>query len=609
MQEKAVRALLIDEDTEYGPVIQKMLGPASGVWLQSAVSLEAGLEALGRGAVDLILMEPAFSGSQGIEAFQKVHAACPELPIIILTQYDIKTFAFEVMRSGAQDYLLKSEVDQKLLARVINHAIERKQSERALRASEERFRQVAEATSEAVVINKRGRIQAVNTAFTAMFGYGSDEVIGLTLQEFVLPQYRALLGRIVQEGNEKTTECTFTRKDRSTFHTEVRGKEIPYHGETANVTAIRDITERKQLEQLKDEFVSTVSHELRTPLAVIREGVSQIVDGLHGQTTQDQKEILSMTLANIDRLRRIINDLLDISKIEVGKMELRRELVDMAALVREVAALFKVPAKNKGLEIREDLPKEKVEVYADRDKMIQVFNNLFGNALKFTEKGRVGVSLVNRERVLECAVSDTGKGISERDLPRVFSKFQQFGRSEGGGEKGTGLGLAITKAIVEMHQGKIRVESRLEEGTRFIFTLPKCPVQEVFKEYVNRGLKSAGREKLPLSVIVFDLENLDQLRQTMSPERVQEVTGNLEDVIRRRVRAETDVLTRNGSTILTVLPGMSRETAVKLASEVRWTYDVYLAQEGLDGETALISKVASFPEDGQNGEDLISRVL
>jgi signal transduction histidine kinase len=239
------------------------------------------------------------------------------------------------------------------------------------------------------------------------------------------------------------------------------------------VILVRDITPEKEIDRLKSEFLSAVSHELRTPLTTIRESVSQVLDGILGATTAEQREFLTICLNDIDRLTRIINDLLDISKIEARKVQLRKSETDVVALVRGVCASFASRVRDKGLEIRTDFSGEKIEAFIDRDKIIQVFTNLVGNSLKFTARGYISISVRDADESVECVVSDTGRGISDEDLPKVFSKFQQFGRECGPGEKGTGLGLSIAKEIVELHRGKMRVESTLNEGTRFIFFLPK----------------------------------------------------------------------------------------------------------------------------------------
>lgn len=236
--------------------------------------------------------------------------------------------------------------------------------------------------------------------------------------------------------------------------------------------------ELQKLDQLKSDFVNAVSHELRTPLTTIREVISQVLDGILGATTSEQREFLSICLEDVDRLKRIIDDLLDISKLEAGKVQLNKEEVDIVSLAKAVIATFYPKAKLKNLEIREKFPDEKALAYVDKDSIIQVFTNLIGNAFKFTEKGSIEISVTDNPEYVECCVADTGRGISEDDLPKVFSKFQQFNRMDGPGEKGTGLGLSISKSIIDLHRGKMWVESKLNQGTKFIFTLPKQNIKE-----------------------------------------------------------------------------------------------------------------------------------
>lgn len=228
----------------------------------------------------------------------------------------------------------------------------------------------------------------------------------------------------------------------------------------------------KEMARVKDEFVALVSHELRTPLAVIREGTSQILEGIGGEITLDQRQTLQMTLKNVDRLKDLIEDLLDISKIEAGKMPVVPERFDFSELIREVRDSFLNRAAEKGLTLEARLPSQPLSVYADRERIRQALVNLIGNAIKFTDRGGVSVSLEESRGWLLCSVSDTGHGIAPEHLPRLFQKFQQFQRTRGNGEKGTGLGLAICKGIVELHGGRIQAESRVSQGTTIRFLLP-----------------------------------------------------------------------------------------------------------------------------------------
>ena len=229
----------------------------------------------------------------------------------------------------------------------------------------------------------------------------------------------------------------------------------------------------QKLSELKDEFIANVSHELRTPMAIIREGVSQTLEGVCGKPTPQQTETLGVALRNIDRLGRLIEDLLDISRIEAGKAAVFKEVFDLREVIQETCAIFQPKARERGLRLAHRLPGGQVMVHADREKLAQIFINLVENAVKFTKSGSVEIAAEEREGEVRCSVSDTGPGITRGDLPKLFQKFQQFERVVRSGEKGTGLGLAICKGIVELHGGKIWAESESGKGSRFLFTIPR----------------------------------------------------------------------------------------------------------------------------------------
>lgn len=234
----------------------------------------------------------------------------------------------------------------------------------------------------------------------------------------------------------------------------------------------------QKLDKRKSELISIASHELRTPLSIIKHGIALVLDEICGPINPDQKKCLSIVQRNVNRMTRIIDAILDMAKIENGKITLEKKLFNVIALAKEVGLEYNLLIQQKGLELKESYSSERIEVFADQDKIKGIFHNLIDNALKFTEKGHLEILITEKEKEIEYSVVDSGRGIGEKDLPKVFEKFQQFGRPPGTGEKGTGLGLAITKAIVELHGGKIWVESELGKGTKFIFTLPKAKSEE-----------------------------------------------------------------------------------------------------------------------------------
>ncbi|MDD5730894.1 MAG: ATP-binding protein, partial [Candidatus Omnitrophica bacterium] len=238
--------------------------------------------------------------------------------------------------------------------------------------------------------------------------------------------------------------------------------------------ALRDVTKEREIDQMKNEFVSLVSHELRTPMAAIKGSTDNILDGITGELNPVQKESLLIIKRNIDRLNRLISDLLDISRIEAGKILLNKKSIDIAALINEAAGLFQESAKEKNLTLSVSFANGLPWIEADPDKITQVITNLLGNALKFTPAG--GKITVNASKNTDCVtieVKDSGLGVPQDELTKIFDKFYQVKSQDGQVKaKGTGLGLPISKGIVEKHGGKIWAESELGRGSKFSFTLP-----------------------------------------------------------------------------------------------------------------------------------------
>jgi signal transduction histidine kinase len=248
---------------------------------------------------------------------------------------------------------------------------------------------------------------------------------------------------------------------------------------TGSIGVIRDITERKEADrkikeamELKSQFISTVSHELRTPLTIIKEDIAIIMDGAAGRVKSKQREILEIAQRNIDRLARLINDVLDFQKLQSGRAKFNMQDNSINNVIETVYNTMIKTVKKNGADFRLALDNTLPKVVFDSDKIIQVITNLVSNAMKFTEKGSITIATHRIENSIRVSVSDTGCGIKQEDLPKLFHQFQQLG--SGGNRKtgGTGLGLAISKDIVEKHGGRIWVESEFGKGTTFNFLLP-----------------------------------------------------------------------------------------------------------------------------------------
>ncbi len=229
----------------------------------------------------------------------------------------------------------------------------------------------------------------------------------------------------------------------------------------------------RELDRMKDAFLSMVTHELRTPLTVIS-GITEMLEtGIYGDLTPEQTEHIRQIAAQASRLRRLVNDLLDLSKIEAGMMKLHREAVSPRFLVEAVLEQLVTVAAQAAVVFRNQVSPLLPDLYCDIHRIEHVLINLISNAIKFTPHGgQVAISAETTERSIVFCVADTGSGIPADALPRIFDKFYQVHTSTETGIRGTGLGLAIVKHIVELHGGDVAVESEMGKGSRFFFRLP-----------------------------------------------------------------------------------------------------------------------------------------
>ncbi len=331
------------------------------------------------------------------------------------------------------------------------------------------------------------RILTWNHGAEVIFGYSKEETVGQSLT-ILLPSHRAgeleeIRDKVRLAGVIRNLEVRRIRKDGIIIEASLAVS--PIRDKDDNVIGFlhlaRDVTEKKRYEQrlkeldkMKSAFVSNVSHELRTPLTAIKASADNMLDRLIGDLNGKQVGYLTRIKSNSDRLARLINDLLDLSTIEAGKIDLRPTNLPLVTLVKEAAESLRPVAAEKLIDLTVMSVDPRVIAWADRDKVIQVLMNLIGNALKFTPtRGKVTIAVAkNSAAWMQISVTDTGPGIPAKEVNKVFGRFYQIGQAGAQKTHGTGLGLAISKALVEMHGGKIWVESEAGKGSTFSFTLP-----------------------------------------------------------------------------------------------------------------------------------------
>jgi PAS domain S-box-containing protein len=337
------------------------------------------------------------------------------------------------------------------------------------------------------------RILTWNRAAEVIFGYSKGEALrnslAMLLPQSHLKELEEILNKVRITGVVRNLEVRRRRKDGVII--DVALAVSPIQDRAGAVVGFlhlaKDITEKKRYEQrlkdldkMKSDFVSNVSHELRTPLTAIKASVDNMLDGLTGDMNEKQIRYLTRIKSNSDRLARLINDILDLSRIEAGRIDLKPTSLPLVTLAREVTESLRPVAVEKLISLEVVSPDTGVTAWADRDRVTQVLINLIGNAVKFTpHHGEVTVAVErNGAEWVQVSVTDTGPGISPGEANKIFDKFYQIARAANQKSKGTGLGLAICKALVEMHGGKIWADSEVGRGSVFSFTLP---AQQLFK--------------------------------------------------------------------------------------------------------------------------------
>jgi PAS domain S-box-containing protein len=338
-----------------------------------------------------------------------------------------------------------------------------------LAQSEARFRRLSDASTDGVVISREGVILEVNAAWCRMFGVSEQAAVGTRAEEYIAVPERDAARRIMVENRPLTYLITLLRPDGTTFEAEVSGRPIDYGGLAARISVVRDVSAWMRVNRLKSEFVSTVSHELRTPLTAIHGSLRLLESGVIAAGSPQATQLVTMARANSERLVRLINDMLDLDKIEAGRVELRRQPLLASEIVRATLDGLAATAAEHRVTLASRVMDD-TTFSADRDRMVQVLTNLVSNAIKFATPGsEVRVGIGRDVGVVRIAVTNIGDGIAGSDLPRLFGRFQQLDGSDARRHGGTGLGLAIAKAIIEQHAGRIGVESERRPGGETTF--------------------------------------------------------------------------------------------------------------------------------------------
>jgi PAS domain S-box-containing protein len=420
-----------------------------------------------------------------IESIMRNEKARVELSLIckdghtVLTEYEASLICDEY---GEQKYIISVGRD----------ITERKLAENALKESEERYRRLVEFSPYGIAIHSDGKLVLVNHAGAKILGASKpEELIGIPVLQIIHPDYRELVKERIHMQEEGMAapliEEKFLRLDGTPVDIEIASIPFTYKGKPAMYGVFMDITEHKKLEELrlenerlvlanqaKSEFLAVMSHELRTPLnAVI--GFSELLkEERAGELNEKQEHYVDNVLTGGKHLLDLVTNILELASLKTEKMELNIEKISMPDAINEAAVFMKENAEKRNVNLKINLDPQLDFIDADKTKFKQILFNLLDNAVKFSkpEGGTVTITTKKSEAMAKISVSDTGIGIKEEDIGKLFTMFQQLDSGISRNHGGAGLGLAISKHFVELHGGKIMVESKYGEGSTFTFLIP-----------------------------------------------------------------------------------------------------------------------------------------
>ena len=460
-----------------------------------------------------------------------------------------------------------------------------------------------------------GRIMECNALATKALGYSGREILGQNIESLfssgVSDEWQEATVSIEQESRWQG-DLQAICKDGRTFPVQIT---ISRHVDDTNMICfVRDITKEKEIDRMKSEFVSIVGHELRTPLTSIKNAVNILLSEKAGVINENQKKFLSMADRNIVRLSAIINDLLDISKIESGRIRIELRPLELGGCLDAAIVSLRSMAQEKAISINKEIPSDLPLAYGDLGKIEQIFINLIENAIKFTPTGgHIYVSAIAHELngdFIRVSVADTGICINPDELEKIFDRFYQVGKSLTRETKGTGLGLSIVKGLVEAHGGKIWAESKEGKGTEFIFTLPVYSPERYLTNCVDKKILEATEENTPVSLMALKINEFEHLIEVFGESEATKLLDEVKCFVQDAARKTTDILeTQTGGRVIMILADTSKEGAFALSNRIKGMISKHaFAVRKKPVKVDLISGgVATYPEDGVTGDELIKK--
>ena len=537
MDNGIVRVLLVEDDPDDYYLTRELLedDPENNIVLEWVSDFDAGLDAITRGEHDVFLVDYRLGKDDGLKLLREGLRLGCKAPMILLTGQGDRDLLLKALDAGASDYLIKAKIDAAVLERSIRYALQQKRHtdelerkvadrtaelERANAALHASFKEVTQLRTAldvhaiVAITDARGRITFVNDKFCAISKYSREELLGQDHRiinsgyhpkEFIRDLWTTISQGLVWQGEIKN-------RAKDGFFYWVATTIVPFlneEGKPRQYVVIRaDITGHKEAEaalkeadRRKDEFLATLAHELRNPLAPVRNAVEVLrmkgpdIPELHWARDIIDRQTQAMT--------RLIDDLMDISRINQGKIELKREQIQLAKIVQGAVETSRPLIEEMGHTLTVTLPPVRVIVDADLTRLAQVFLNLLNNAAKYTERGgRIDLRADLQGSDVVVSVADTGIGIPADKLPTLFEMFSQVEVALSRSQGGLGIGLCLVKRLVEMHGGSVEAKSGgLGQGSEFVVRLPIVVEQTYPRQVSDDGDQAQPTSDLRILVV------------------------------------------------------------------------------------------------------------
>ena len=538
-----MKVLCIDDDEVDRKIIQRRLKQGFGdklIFETAAAADEAFKKLEQEDGFDIIFLDYMLGKTTGLDFLRELNNKGIHSPVILLTGLGNEEVAVEALKLGAYDYFTKDQLESKKIIQSIINITERRKAEEEIIFERKKLQNIMDSMIDGITItDMKGKIISVNHAALAQLGYEEDEedqVIGKKMWEVFLeekdtPRFKEIVEILVSGQQGKSQEFMAKRKDKTFFPASINLSVLnDSMGQAEAIVAVhRDVTERKEREEAlrkakedaeianrtKSEFLATMSHEIRTPMNSII-GMAELLS--ETKLDKSQKSYVDISKNAGENLLNIINDILDLSKVEAGEVELEKVEFDIVQVVESTCDITAFRAHKKGIELSQHINYEiPVNLIGDPVRLRQILVNLVGNAIKFTEKGEVDIDIdfedrkafkdeKERKKVrLIFSVKDTGIGIPEGKKTSIFESFTQADSSITREYGGTGLGLTICRRFIELMNGNIWVESEVGKGSNFYFS-----AEFGLKEKTSKYFRPEETEELEIgglrTLVVDDTE-------------------------------------------------------------------------------------------------------